>query len=82
MFMGCPILWMSNLQAKISLSTLEVEYIRLYQSIRDLIGARKVIKEICKHIFDKPENIKLQKCSNNFKKLSLPIIYFGLRFYN
>jgi hypothetical protein len=41
MFIGCPVLWVSQLQTQISLRTMESEYIALIalsQSMRDLIG--------------------------------------------
>ena len=37
MYAGCPILWSSKLQSKISLSTTEAEYIALSQAVREVI---------------------------------------------
>jgi hypothetical protein len=39
-----PILWVSKMQTQIALLTMEAEYIALYQSIRDLIPIRDILK--------------------------------------
>jgi hypothetical protein len=36
-YYGCPVTWVSKLQAEISLSTVEAEYIALSQAMRDII---------------------------------------------
>ena len=36
-YFGCPVLWVSKLQAEISLSTVEAEYVALSTAMRDLI---------------------------------------------
>jgi len=46
MFMGCPLTWVSKLQTQIALSTMELEYIALSQSMREIFGILEVIKEI------------------------------------
>jgi hypothetical protein len=57
-FYNVPILWVSNMQTQIALSTMEAEYIALSQSMRDLISIREILKEIMLEVFDdifKPE---------------------------
>ena len=46
-FGDVPILWNSKLQSEIALSTLESEYIALSQGMRDLVSARRLVKELC-----------------------------------
>ena len=43
---GCPILWKSQLQTEISLSTLEAEYSALSMSMRTLIPLRSLLLEL------------------------------------
>lgn len=43
---GCPILWVSKLQTEVALSTTEVEYIALSQSMRDLLPLHEILKEL------------------------------------
>jgi hypothetical protein len=40
---GCPILWGSKLQSEIALSTMEAEYIALSESMKHLIGIKRLI---------------------------------------
>jgi hypothetical protein len=51
-FYGLPLLWVSKLQTRIALSTCEVEYIALSQSMQDLIPIRETLKEIMTVIFE------------------------------
>ena len=44
--MGCTLTWVSMLQSKIPISTMEAEYIALSNSMGELIGIIEVIKEI------------------------------------
>jgi len=46
MFCGTPLLWCSKLQSEIALSTVEVEYITLPQSMRDLLPTKQLLKEL------------------------------------
>jgi hypothetical protein len=46
MYSGVPVLWVSNMQAQIALSTMEAEYIALSQSMRDLIPVWEILKDI------------------------------------
>jgi hypothetical protein len=52
-FCDVPILWVSKMQTQIALSTMEAEYIALYQSMRDLIPIREILKEIMLEVLDK-----------------------------
>jgi hypothetical protein len=45
-YYGCPITWTSKLQAEISLSTVEAEYIALSQAMRDVIPFMDRINEM------------------------------------
>ena len=45
-YFGCPLIWVSKLQAEISLSTVEAEYIALSQSMRDIIPLIDQIDEM------------------------------------
>jgi hypothetical protein len=46
-FADCPVLWKSRLQIEIALSTMEVDYVALSTSCRDLFPLIDVTKEIC-----------------------------------
>ena len=46
MLCGCPLLWKSQLQTLVSLSTMEAEYIALSTSMRDLVPLRQLVEEI------------------------------------
>ena len=54
---GCPILWKSQLQTEISLSTLEAEYSALSMSMRTLIPLRSLLLEILEGL-KLPSNFK------------------------
>jgi hypothetical protein len=43
---GCPIIWVSKLQTKITLSTTESEYVALSQAMRDVIPLLEVLNHI------------------------------------
>ena len=58
-FGNVPILWSSKLQSKISLSTLEADYIVLSQGMRDLVSIRGPMAELGKRM-----NYKLAKVSH------------------
>ena len=53
MFCGTPLLWCSKLQSEIALSTVEVEYITLPQSMRDLLPTKQLLQEL-QNIFNLP----------------------------
>lgn len=45
-FLGCPILWKSQLQTEIALSSTEAEYVSLSQALRKAIPLIEIIKEL------------------------------------
>ena len=57
-FGNVPVLWSSKLQSELSLSTLETDYIALYQGMRDLLSATRLMTELGKRV-----NYKLDKVS-------------------
>ena len=46
MYKGCPILWKSQLQGKIALSSTESEYIGLSYALREVIPLMQMLQEI------------------------------------
>ena len=48
MYMGCPVLWKSELATEICLSTTEAEYVGLSQALRDAIPIMELLKEMKK----------------------------------
>lgn len=59
---GCPILWKSQLQTEISLSTLEAEYSALSASMRTLLPLRHLLKEIAAALCLPPQFRSTIKC--------------------
>ena len=51
MYAGCPILWKSQLQTEIALSSTESEYTGLSYALRDAIPIMQLIKEMKAHGF-------------------------------
>ena len=51
MYAECPVLWCSNLQKEIALSTTEAEYIALIQAMREVITFMELMREVY-FIFD------------------------------
>ena len=47
-YAGCPIIWKSILHTQVALSTTEIEYISMPQSLRDTIPIINLVKEIQK----------------------------------
>jgi hypothetical protein len=45
-YMGCPLLWKSQLQTEIALSTTEAEYICLSQALRKVIPLMEIVREM------------------------------------
>jgi hypothetical protein len=75
MYANFPILWVSHLQTEIALSTSEVEYIALSQSLLDVIPLLTLLKEInkvfvigplysvqYKSIFGVPDKVRCNTC--------------------
>jgi hypothetical protein len=46
MYAGCPILWKSQLQTEIALSSMESEYTGLSYALRDVIPIMELLKEM------------------------------------
>jgi hypothetical protein len=59
---GCPILWKSQLQTEISLSTLESEYSALSASMRTLLPLRDLLSEICRELTLPPDFKSTIRC--------------------
>jgi hypothetical protein len=49
MYAGCPIIWASQLQTEIALSTTEAEYLALSTALRQTIPIMRLVKELGKH---------------------------------
>ena len=60
---GCPILWKSQLQTEISLSTLEAEYSALSMSMRTLLPLRSLLVEITNGLKLPPDFTSTISCS-------------------
>jgi hypothetical protein len=54
---GCPLVWKSQLQSQIALSTLEAEYTALSQSLKTLIPLKRLMVEIV-GVIGLPEGVK------------------------
>ena len=59
---GCPILWKSQLQTEISLSTLESEYSALSASMRTLLPLRDLLRELCMELTLPPNFRSIIRC--------------------
>ena len=46
MYAGCPIVWASKLQIRVSLSTAETEYITLSTALREVIPAMNLMRDL------------------------------------
>jgi hypothetical protein len=55
---GCPLMWKSQLQSHIALSTLEAEYYALSRALRELIPIRKFLLELLPYLTSLPANIE------------------------
>jgi hypothetical protein len=55
-FGGCPLLWKSQIQGEVALSTFHSEYVALSQSMRTLIWLQRVIQEIMATIGEQDSN--------------------------
>ena len=47
---GCPIVWRSNLQSEIALSTMEAEYVALSTACKDLVPVTAIVKELSRAV--------------------------------
>ena len=52
MFAKCPILWASQLQTEVALSSTESEFIGLYMAMRTTISLMELVKELKAHDFN------------------------------
>jgi hypothetical protein len=74
---NCPILWKSKLQTEIVLSTMEMAYVALSTSCRDLFPLIDVTKKICsvfsldKHVFHEHARLHIKRHEDNIGALSL-----------
>ena len=59
MYQGCPILFVSEMQTEIALSTTEAEYIALSQAMCDLIPFTDMAKELSAHYHELLESPKI-----------------------
>jgi hypothetical protein len=50
MYAGCPILWASQLQSEIALSTTEAEYLALSTALRNVIPLIRLVKELKRNL--------------------------------
>ena len=69
MITNCPIHWVSKLQMELAVLTMEVEYIALSTTMRDLIPLQMLVFEI-KDLFG-TTNLQFQAYSNVFKTMVL-----------
>ena len=69
--MGCPLLWIFKFQTQVALSSMELEYIALYYSMRELIVIGEVLKVIYTHVLDDTSKVEPEYCAI-FKYDQLP----------
>ncbi len=58
-YYGCPVLWVSKLQSKLILSTVESEYVALSMAMRDLIPIIDEVNELSSVFGEITPNVKL-----------------------
>ena len=58
---------MSNIQTDISLSTLDLEYMVLYHSVRDFLTLNIIIKLVIENLVMDSENLKFVSSSTVYK---------------
>eukprot|EP00957_Ditylum_brightwellii_P059245 4497189-Ditylum_brightwellii.AAC.1 len=58
-FAGCPILWVSKLQTKVTLSILHTENVALSQLLRDLLPTKDLVTEVVKSVWQKDKHKEL-----------------------
>jgi len=58
-YLGCAVWWVSKLQAEISLSTVEAEYVALSTAMRDLIPFTDQIAELASTLGSQEKKVKL-----------------------
>jgi hypothetical protein len=62
-FLGCPIMWKSQLQTEIALSSCESEYIALSQALRRVIPAMHLIQEMKKYHYHNTPSVPNVHCT-------------------
>ena len=75
MFMGCPLLWISRLQTRIVSNTMESGYVALSQSMRDIISAREIFKEMYAHVLDEDTCVPSYSTKHRFGSLPQSKVY-------
>jgi hypothetical protein len=70
-FLGCPIMWKSQLQTEIALSPCEAEYIALSQALRKVIPVMHLIQEMKRYNYHNTPSVPKVQCTlfedNNIK---------------
>jgi hypothetical protein len=77
---GTPLLWSSNLQTEIALSTCEAEYIALLMAMRELIPLRRLVKEVAESL--KIDRRKLMKVSTVWEDNNAALILAKAKYPN
>jgi hypothetical protein len=62
-FLGCPIMWKSQLQTEIALSSCESEYIALSQALRRVIPVMRLIWEMKSYNFHDTKSVPTVRCT-------------------
>ena len=70
LYRGSPLLWVSNLQTQIALSTMEAEYVAVLQSMRDLIPIQEILKEIMAIVYSRASTITYNTHSKAFSEVA------------
>ena len=75
---GCPVLWWSKLEIKIALSTMEVKYVALSQSCKDLFPIINLVVELSKALQLSPDSVDQMhvKSTKNTWVLSLLLVLY------
>ena len=73
-FSNCPLLWVSKLHTEIFLSTIHLEYVALYHSVRVLIPLKSLIKEVIDNLGIDSENLKFLSSSTVYEDNNRSIV--------
>jgi hypothetical protein len=63
MYEGCPVIWKSQLQTEIALSSTESEYIGLSYALREVIPIKELLTEMKNHHFPMGKTTPKVKCA-------------------
>ena len=66
-FANCPLLWVTELQTEIALSTLHSECVALSNSVRALLTLKSLIKEVIDNLGNDSENLKFVSSSTIYE---------------